>query len=290
MKAPHAQRTISINGGEFSYFDWGGAGPLLHISHSIGLCAGVYTPFGEILKARFHVIALDSRGHGLTRAPADPGRLENWNILYEDLESFFEALDQPVIAVGHSMGGTLSLAAAVRRPELVRALIMIEPGLMPPSWAARISQLQNAGKADLLPLVSRTAERRKEWPDRASHRASVIEKESFRSWTRDFLEAYLEHVVDETGEGAVRLRCDPAWEARCIATAPADIWDYVPRLRTPTLVLYGERTQTFLPEVVERLRSEAPHVVIERFPTGHHVLMEAPQKSAEVVSAFLQAI
>src|SRR5271157_3054483 len=80
---------VHMQGGDFYYLDWGGSGPLVHISHSIGFCAGVYTPLAERLNTRFHVIGLDSRGHGRTKAPAEPDRFKSWYILYDDLDNFF---------------------------------------------------------------------------------------------------------------------------------------------------------------------------------------------------------
>ncbi len=78
-------RTFSGPGGDFHWIDWGGRGPLLHLSHATGFCAGVYTPLAERLLAHFRVIGMDNRGHGATSASADPTRLLDWNIFAEDL-------------------------------------------------------------------------------------------------------------------------------------------------------------------------------------------------------------
>jgi pimeloyl-ACP methyl ester carboxylesterase len=283
-------RPVRLQDDDFYYRDWGGSGPLIHISHSIGFCAGVYTPLAERLNVRFHVIGLDSRGHGRTKAPADPDKFQSWYILYDDLDNFFRELDQPLIAIGHSMGGTISMVCAVRRPELVRALVIIEPGIVPPSWIASLAELQKNGLTGSIPSISKTAKRQKEWPSREALRASVSEKELFRSWRREFLDAYVEHITYEADDGFVRLRCDPDWEARCVATAPMDIWDYVPQLKTPTLVLYGEHSRTFLPEVVDRFRSEVPHAVFQCFGgNGHNVIMEEPEAVTKVILEFLEA-
>jgi pimeloyl-ACP methyl ester carboxylesterase len=120
--------------GDFHWIDWGGCGPLLHLSHATGFCAGVYTPLAERLLTHFRVIGMDDRGHGTTSAPADPTRLLDWNIFAEDLEGFFEHLSEPVIAVGHSRGAMSSLRVAISRPELVTALVLIDPIILPSRW------------------------------------------------------------------------------------------------------------------------------------------------------------
>ena len=102
-------RTFTGPDGDFHYIDWGGSGPPAHISHATGFCAGVYTPLAERLGPYLHVLGMDDRGHGGTRAPADPKMLKNWDIFVEDLERFVDHLNEPIIAVGHSRGAVSSL-------------------------------------------------------------------------------------------------------------------------------------------------------------------------------------
>ena len=64
----------------------------------------MYGALAERLGSRLRVLGMDDRGHGTTTAPADPGRLKNWDVFVNDLERFFEHLDEPVIAMGHSRG------------------------------------------------------------------------------------------------------------------------------------------------------------------------------------------
>ena len=107
---------------------------MTHIAPATGLCAGAYDKVATGLLPHFHIVGLDLRGHGRTGITANPKHLNNWDVFYRDLEHFFNYLEQPIIAIGHSMGGTVSLRLAVQRPEMFTALVLIEPGLMPPAW------------------------------------------------------------------------------------------------------------------------------------------------------------
>ncbi|MFZ5865113.1 MAG: alpha/beta fold hydrolase [Thermodesulfobacteriota bacterium] len=275
--------------GDFRYIDWGGAGPLTHVAHATGLAAGVYAGFAETLTPHLNLVGLDFRGHGRTEAPADPAKLKNWYVFYEDLERFLEHFGGPVVAIGHSLGGTASLVVAARRPDLVTALILIEPGIMPPSWRPWVFLAQKSGLSNYVPFVTRASRRKSVWPDKQAVREELQGKGPFRNWGAEFLDSYIEECVEDTYSGSVRLLCDPAWEGRCLATAPVDIWRFVPRIKAPTLLLYGALSTTFLPSVVSRFQAKVPHAVVKRFEnTGHFVPMERPNESAEVIAKFLQ--
>ncbi len=106
MNITEQSKIFESDKGDFHYYNWGGEGPLVHIAHATGLCAGAYAEMAAKLKPYMNVLGIDFRGHGRTVVPADPYRLKNWNIFYNDMERFLEHLGQPVIAIGHSLGGT----------------------------------------------------------------------------------------------------------------------------------------------------------------------------------------
>ena len=151
--------------GDFNYIDWGGSGPLAHFAHATGFCAGTYTPIAGKLCHRLRVLGMDDRGHGRTTAEADPRNLKNWNVFAEDLEQFFKHLREPVIAIGHSRGAVASLLLAVKRPDMIRALILIDPTILPFSWMWWWYLAKKTGFARRVPIAARAARRNPFWPD-----------------------------------------------------------------------------------------------------------------------------
>ena len=277
--------------GEFHYLDWGGesGAPLLHLAHATGYCAGVYTPLAERLTPALRVIGLDDRGHGRTSVPADPGRLKNWNIFRDDLAAVFRRQRGPVIALGHSRGGTASLLVAARNPELVRALILIDPTILPFSWMWWWYLAKKAGLARFVPIAYRAAKRRPIWPDRGSILSSYRNKESMKRWEEAFLKAYVEEGTRETADGQITWRCAPAWEARCFATCPHDVWRFVPKVRCPTLVIYGLDSDTFLKPAAERFKRVLPAAeLVGLEDTSHFVPMERPAETTAAIIRFLK--
>jgi pimeloyl-ACP methyl ester carboxylesterase len=275
--------------GDFHYIDWGCSGPLAHFSHATGFCAGLYTPLAERLYPHLRIIGMDDRGHGKTEAPADPGKLKNWDIFAEDLARFFQHLGGPVIAMGHSRGAVASLLVAVRRPELVRALVLIDPTILPYSWMWWWFLAQKTNLAKLVPIAYRAARRRSVWPSREAIFDAYQGKGPFQTWKDGFLEAYVAEGTEETGQGTIKLCCDPAWESRCFAVCPHDIWGQIPKVQQPTLVLYGTESYTFLTPAVRRFKAKVPTATLRPFEqTSHFVPMERPDHTTEAIISFLK--
>lgn len=283
--------TFQGNDGEFHYIDWGGSGPLLHLGHATGFCAGAYSPLAEMLTSRFRVLGLDDRGHGRTRAPADPARLHDWDVFARDLEAFWESLGEPVIAAGHSRAGAAALTAAVRRPELVRALVLIDPTMLPPSWMWWWFLLKKAGLSRLAPIAHRASRRRNRWPDRRAVLESYQGKGPFPAWRPGFLEAYVREGTRTRPDGRVELCCHPDWEARCFAVCPHDVWALPPLLKRPCLVIYGENSDTFLPPAVRRLARDAPGALIRPLAgASHFAPMERPEECRDLIVEFSRGL
>lgn len=281
-------RTFQGSDGKFHYIDWGGDGPIAHFAHATGLCAGVYTPLAKRLGSSLKILGLDDRGHGKTTAPADPKTLKNWDIFVSDLENFFESLNGPVIAMGHSRGATESLLLAVKRPDLVRTLVLIDPTILPYSWTWGWALAKLVGLSRRIPIAATAAKRQNGWPDRERVLDYYKNKAVFRFWSDGFLEGYVNDGTEETGNGVIKLCCQPAWESRCFAVCPHDVWRYIPQLRQPVLVIYGAQSDTFLASAARRFKTMVPQASMHRFEdTGHFVPMERPDETARSILSFL---
>ena len=276
-------------GGIFHFRDWGGSGPLTHFSHATGLCAGAYTPLAQRLRPHLKMIGMDDRGHGKTQAAANPAKLKDWNAFVDDLACFFEHLAQPVIAVGHYRGATVSLLLAVKRPELIRALVLIDPTILPFSWMWWWYLAKKSGAAKWVPIVATAARRRNVWPDRRSILNAYCKKAVFGSWQKEFLEAHVNAGTKKTADSQIMLRCAPDWESRCFAVCPHDVWCRIPTIQQPTLLLYGAKSDTFLSSTAKRFKAKAPLVrMVNLEQTGHFVPMDRPDDTAAVIINFLK--
>jgi pimeloyl-ACP methyl ester carboxylesterase len=106
-----------------TWYDERGKGDPLVLLHGGVVDARFFEPNIGPLAARFRVFALDLRGHGHTSDVEGPFSYER---LAQDTIEFLEAVvDGPAHIVGHSVGAGVALHVAIRRPDLVRRLVLI---------------------------------------------------------------------------------------------------------------------------------------------------------------------
>lgn len=108
-----------------------GSGAPCVLLHGITANARVWDPVGRRLAERYHVVAVDQRGHGQSDAPASEYAAADF---VADVRALIEDLGgEPAVVIGHSMGARNALATAARHPDLVAACVAIDfgPGIEP---------------------------------------------------------------------------------------------------------------------------------------------------------------
>lgn len=120
-------RTFAVDGVELAWDRWGGDdGVPLLLCHGYSGSSHDFAAHVEDLAERRPVVALDHRGHG---SSTNVGTLDAYSIdrLAHDLVALIDAeVGGPVDLLGHSMGGAISIAVTLARPDLVRSLILMD--------------------------------------------------------------------------------------------------------------------------------------------------------------------
>jgi pimeloyl-ACP methyl ester carboxylesterase len=126
--------------------DSGGSGPPVLFSHGLLWDTRLFAPQVAALRDRYRCIAWDHRGQGRSPVTADGYDMDT---LAADAAALIERLGiAPVHYVGLSMGGFVGLRLAIRRPELLRSLTLIDTSAEPEPAA-------NLPRYRLLNLIAR---------------------------------------------------------------------------------------------------------------------------------------
>jgi pimeloyl-ACP methyl ester carboxylesterase len=278
MNEPQRE-TMKLWDGEVSYLEWALRAPALLFSHATGFNAQTYRSLLQPLSDRFQIYATDARGHGFTSLPALPGTAKDWTIYRDDMVRFLDGLDgRPMILAGHSMGATTSMMAALHRPDLVRALVLIEPVFVPAKWNwVHVRRRLQFWKGDD-GLADRAARRRDTFDSLESAEEAYRGRGAFRTWPPAMLNDYVKGgFLPVEYDPRVHLACKPAWEAETFRSTPFGVTSLATRLRCPVTIIYGGLSNTC--SDAEARRFAQNHAGTRRVRIGkatHFLPMEYP--------------
>src|SRR3546814_704845 len=137
---------------------------------------------------------------------------------------------QALVGMGHSYGAALTVRAAAENPHLFRALVLLDPILLPTSLWLGTRLLARLGRNPM----SRAARRRRDrWPSREEAWTRLHDRGIYRGWRDDAFDCFIEHATrDEDGERA--LTC-PKWLEAEIFDHPVYPWHALRPLQCPVL-------------------------------------------------------
>jgi pimeloyl-ACP methyl ester carboxylesterase len=250
-----------------------GSGPAIVFSCGFSTTRENFRPqVAPLVDAGFRVVLWDYRGHGESDAPESPDAYSFDQVL-DDLGRVLDATspDAPAVLAGFSFGGAASLHFVLRRPERVRALLLLDtgPGFKNPDaqerWLAQVERTaQNVEQKGLAWFVTSRAAataigRRPELPDAQRAAAAIA--------------AMQPHGVANFGR-------------RVAGPVPACI-DELAKITVPALVLVGEEDEAYLraADVMAARLPRAQKVVIPA--AGHVTTIEEPVAVNAAILGFL---
>jgi pimeloyl-ACP methyl ester carboxylesterase len=265
MTASVIDELIELRGLRFHYRDWAAktpGAPDLVLLHGLSGHARTWDAFAEAMTDRYRVLALDQRGHGETAwAPADKYTVAD---MADDLEAFVKAMGlKDFHLLGLSMGGMVTMEYAGRRPaELARCVIVdIGPELVAAGSSRIRSGIATTDVFDSKDAAFAAACAANPIPPEAHHRHRVdnnlMRLEDGR-WTFRYDRAF------RTGQ-ALRPR------------DPATAWRSCAQIAVPTLVMRGELSDIFSPEIGQRMIETIPDArYVEVAGSGHPIPLDKP--------------
>jgi len=277
---------VEANGLRLHYLTWGDApAPAVVLNHATGFLARLWEPVAERLAAEgWRVLAYDARGHGDSEKPVPVGDNYDWHHAVADLRGFLDAMElRDVPFVGHSFGGATGLYLAGTRPEYLARLVAIEPIVMPGGF-----QPDEARRDD---MAAGARKRRMTFGNAEEMLAQYRSRPMFAKWRDDVLRLYVEHGTYRREDGSLELKCAGEIEGAMFAhSGSLGVWDVLPQIEAPVLVMRGETTEGFLSMVAEQVAGRVPDGRLETVTdAGHLAPMERPEVVAEAALGFLRS-
>jgi lipase len=249
-------------------YEWGDSGlPALVCLHGVTSHGRHFRPLAERLAERFHVVALDLRGHG------DSIWEPPWNLEQHVADVLDAAPRERCLWLGHSFGGRVAYEAAAAAPDRVERLVLLDPAIRLPPYIG-LATAENARRDRSYASFEEGIDRR-------------YEESVLTTAPRELVETELrEHLVpDDDGRWRYRY-CQSA-----VVAAYGEMTREQPaftRVRLPTLLLLGETS--YLPYdalLDDHVAALGDLLEVVRIPAGHTVLWDALADATGAVERFL---
>lgn len=254
----------------------------IHFAHGNGFPSPCYRQLLMALEKKFNCCFIDRIGH----SPQFPVT-ENWHHLVDEMIlSIQNQASKPVIAVGHSLGGVLSFRAAVERPDLFKAVILLDSPILGRFKSNLLRVTKAFGMIDHLTPAFRTKGRRIRWTTREEVLRYLKEKQLFQTFTEECLQDYIDYGMNKENTG-YSLRFDRGIEYQIYRTMPHILYQDQGKLKIPAVLIHGSQSH-----VVDRLdrynMKKHYHILCEEIKGTHMFPMESPQKTAERIINHIQ--
>ena len=238
------------------------------------------SPLFPQLKERFRCIAVDLPGYGESPRLPDRTTIERYADLLAD---FIRGLDdkRPVVLIGHSMGGMISLTLTLRHPELVERLVLLCPTI-----SGHLSMYINMFVSPI----------------------TIFERFWLTNWLVSILEPYFLSITDQlmrpasfadrtgiTAKDYAKLRSDARRggqgrvRAECYrAMRENDLRGKLGAIDKPALVIWGMEDNTVPLRDASVVASELPDADLRVIPNaGHWPQFETPELTLRYIRGFL---
>ena len=266
-----ADRFLTVNGLRIHYLDWGSPEkPPLIMLHGIGRVAHTFDHIAPHFASKYHVMAIDMRGHG------DSGWDPMGAYLVEDYVKDIEGLaDQlrlrNIVIWGNSTGGRVAQVFAGLHPDVVAAVISEDVGPERPSQLAdnvarQLKQEDATGWATEEELL-------------------IQLKSSYPRTSEEILRSYSHYGTKKRADGRVIWKRDPAIANGFV---PTELWRFVRQIKPPIIYILGGRSTVVPAATQEELKKALPQAEIAIIPgAGHYPSEESPAEFLTVVDKFL---
>ena len=263
--------------------------PQLHFLHGNGFCALTLAAIAERMPQDSTLWLTDVPGHGGSEQPKQ--RMPEWPAM---ARAVADALQQnnragkPVVGVGHSMGGVLTLLAAARQPQLFSRIILLDPVLFSPEivLAQQISRTTGIWKRTA--LVRSVSKRRQQWPDEQNMFDDLRSKGLYRNWQPEVLQAFCQGGSYDH-QGQRQLSCDPRWEGAIFGSYPRGLWHAVRQVKVPVDILVAKESYGFILRSAKKAAAVNPNIRWQMFGNSHCFPMEQPVQTADKILQLLAA-
>lgn len=283
---------FELNGERFHALARGAAdAPPMLMLHGFPEYSGAWAELAPLMTG-YRVIAPDQRGYGRSPRPSDINAYKTGRLV-ADMAALIEKIGRPVVLVGHDWGASVAYALAIRRPDLVTRLVILNGAHPIPFQRALAMWGPQAQASQYIHALRAAGSEDRFAADDFARLLRLFSANMDLSWlTADRLHAYRAAWGDAAGLGAMInwYRASPLMVPlpdQDLPTLPDFDADAL-RVRVPHLLIWGANDTALLPDCHAGLADLCDDLTLKTIDGADHWLHhQKPQEIAEIMLGWL---
>ncbi|NMP32267.1 alpha/beta hydrolase [Thalassotalea sp. M1531] len=264
----------------------------VHLLHGTGFSALTLKEMAFLLPEDWNLWLTNVPGHGQSTQPKHI--MPDWQDMAAKVaKAVYQNADipnqGPVIGVGHSLGGVLTLLAASKHPEYFSRIILLDPPLFVRSLLFTQKLLRGSGFWKKVPWVKAVHNRTQHWPNKSLMRQELQTKKLYKNWQPQVLDDFVDSATEITNSGEIKLACNPQWEAEIFGSYPRKLWHSIAKTKVHVDVVIADNTYGFIKPAVKRASKLSRYIHCHYFGNNHCFPMEQPKDTAELIKHLLSS-
>jgi len=263
--------------------------PVIHFSPANGIPVASYQSFFDQFSEIANFTGMNCRG--AWQHAATPPTKFNYQNHADDLIYAIQSQHQkPVIGMGHSLGGAVTLLAATKQPELFSKLVIIEPASLPIKFLHYIYPLLPLWVVHrFAPFIKRTHQRRTIWPSREAFIDHYKDHPTYRLFTERAMRDYADSGLVKCEDGQFELLFKPEWESHNFRHV-FYLWNALHKTAHPTLLLRAEHSGLYSQaQFDQRNKTLQKNITAQMIPNSSHLVThEKPAIVSQQILAWLE--
>ena len=256
---------------------------IIHFVHANSFPAKTYNKLFSYLREDFKIGYLERHAHN-PKFPVTDG----WDFLKEELrEEIEKRYAEKIIGVGHSFGGILHFLAAIKNPDLYKAIVLLDAPIISRLSSAGIKFLKKVNLIEKFSPFRVTRFRRSVWHTKKEAFEHFRRREKFQKFDETVLRDYVQHGTIES-ENKVKLFFEPNIEAEIYRTIPHNLPQFRGKLKIPAFYIGGKNSREAHLARIGFMQKHFPFQF--HFIEGSHLFpLEKPQETAGIIQQILSS-
>jgi pimeloyl-ACP methyl ester carboxylesterase len=211
---------------------------------------------------------------------------KNWKPLVDELiESIETNFTEPIVGLGHSLGGFLTYLAAQKRPDLFSKIIILDPPFFRPIKRLVIESLVKTNLLEKFPHpANKTKYRRTEFKSEEEAFNYFKDKALFKGSKPECLSNYVNAGLVAKSDGLI-LKIPRELEYRLFITMPFIF--PTKKLKIPSHFIYSNRYEVMQPKDMKWVKRAMPFFNFIEMDGSHLFPFEKPEELAEMINKLI---